>query len=1103
MGTKENKKKELELYRELDWSQIVNDLPDNTLKDKDKAVNRGIKFENLIEKLLPAMFVGEESWQRTQETNDGKKDFVRYINSDLNEPEWAECKNYESNLSINVLSPTMVMATLEGVNTIYFFSRSPLNDNAIESVIRYSKTTKKNVRIIDGKLLEALIAKFWGKPEIRKFFNNQTDKFNPTLYLEKTPKLQIIKLIRDLQGNKLDSEKIFAKGERFRLCIILRNISTVEIDYTIKIKQSSNKVLIENNDDETGHLDSGLIIELSYPCSALLSGKAVFTAQIKSGQVLQEVNYKIEISEDSYTLWTGPSALKIKDFCFNYLNSFNSKPLAICGAEGTGKSTLLTILTQSEDICSKYRIIDVENNLTRNQLFQAVLYKSIGTDKESVISAEQLDEEVYLTDFMFDNFVRSDKQFAKAVMQIYNQEKPYLFTFDNANDISRNHRDIIRSLVRESISQDKKIYFIFTIKDDNGDGLKKFLYNMGWENANEKYDIIKVKLKKFELESLINCLKLGYGLIDFEYAFKDFDKKVSARDIRNFIENLKKQKIICRLKGEKYGISDKKKFKNAVHTSLYANSSFHSQCLNLDDTSKYVMKYLYVAEKICPQVKSNYSAAIKELFKLGLIKYDRNDIIFANEYFAKSIKHNFQFSAEDYADIYDNDFADSNAKAVCVLNLISHIQKEQVEFLVSFFESSNKEVRPSKRYEICSLIFEKFKYIENLNLAVPALKYVKNNLPYFNKEQGHDSMYALYEKIANAAINCNFDGKYCVCEMTELMKKVLDRALSTYHNNECYMYAMAFIDKIEVAKYISETNKNYWLSHFFNRAAIAAERGIKASALEERYHFTAEELYNKSEKCCKTAGNPDELLLQIIVDNFNRHYVYSSDLSAVTVLKAKSELDNLKPSSIKRELCLEYHKILFDYLAVRLGVFNGNKLDVIEEIYTKTDNILSEQNGKSTFYITKLYLVKIYILIEKHQYRLADDTAKEALDFVYMNELRRYVYKFTYVRAQLADLIEKTVSSKEKKFDNAVLALRQFLDAKSRDGENIIREIYVVVELLSYIRKNSDNKFAASFLDSKNKIQSKLWDYVCGKNEDQLFSKPSYFVFNNVNFPAI
>ena len=97
--------------------------------------------------------------------------------------------------------------------------------------------------------------------------------------------------------------------------------------------------------------------------------------------------------------------------------------------------------------------------------------------------------------------------------------------------------------------------------------------------------------------------------------------------------------------------------------------------------------------------------------------------------------------------------------------------------------------------------------------------------------------------------------------------------------------------------------------------------------------------------------------------------------------------------------------------------------------------------------MSKLYLVKIYLLIENNQYLLADKTAQEALDYVYLNELKRTVYKFTFVRAQLADLIDKTGTGKEKKLNNSVLALRQFLDRRYDNEKNILREIYVAIEL--------------------------------------------------------
>ena len=112
-----------------------------------------------------------EVWRRTKESHDGKKDFVYPDDEHLPDQKWAECKNYSSNLSLNVIAPTLIMGTIENIDSIFFFSYSPLNDNAIEGLLRYSEVTKKDVKVYDGNLLESLICKYHNKDNIAKFFS--------------------------------------------------------------------------------------------------------------------------------------------------------------------------------------------------------------------------------------------------------------------------------------------------------------------------------------------------------------------------------------------------------------------------------------------------------------------------------------------------------------------------------------------------------------------------------------------------------------------------------------------------------------------------------------------------------------------------------------------------------------------------------------------------------------------------------------------------------------------------------------------------------------------------------------------------------------------
>lgn len=88
----------------LNWRKITETYLKKQLKTDETSsgnhtVNKGILFEDIIEKLLAAMFP-EETWRRTSKSHDGKKDFIYSAEEYLNEQKWAECKNYNTNISI-------------------------------------------------------------------------------------------------------------------------------------------------------------------------------------------------------------------------------------------------------------------------------------------------------------------------------------------------------------------------------------------------------------------------------------------------------------------------------------------------------------------------------------------------------------------------------------------------------------------------------------------------------------------------------------------------------------------------------------------------------------------------------------------------------------------------------------------------------------------------------------------------------------------------------------------------------------------------------------------------------------------------------------------
>ena len=61
----------------LDWSKIMQSATAKRIcggnENKQRTVNKGILFEDMVEKLLAAMFPNEV-WRRTAESHDGKRD---------------------------------------------------------------------------------------------------------------------------------------------------------------------------------------------------------------------------------------------------------------------------------------------------------------------------------------------------------------------------------------------------------------------------------------------------------------------------------------------------------------------------------------------------------------------------------------------------------------------------------------------------------------------------------------------------------------------------------------------------------------------------------------------------------------------------------------------------------------------------------------------------------------------------------------------------------------------------------------------------------------------------------------------------------------------
>ena len=124
------------------------------LTSSGKQIRDGLKFEDLIEELLRLEY--GKAWKRTGKSHDFNRDFHLATDGIL---EWAECKNYQEPIALDTIAPTLVMAQIFEVNTILFFSYSPINKSAKSKIYSFKKKAQKNVYIYDEQVLDELILK--------------------------------------------------------------------------------------------------------------------------------------------------------------------------------------------------------------------------------------------------------------------------------------------------------------------------------------------------------------------------------------------------------------------------------------------------------------------------------------------------------------------------------------------------------------------------------------------------------------------------------------------------------------------------------------------------------------------------------------------------------------------------------------------------------------------------------------------------------------------------------------------------------------------------------------------------------------------------------
>lgn len=204
----------------------------------EKAINKGICFENLVRDLLIAEY-GKAAFQNTKHSWDGCKDFFYYSRQ---RNFWAECKNYASSIDLKVLASTLIMAQLSEIDTILFYSYSSINVNTKSKLLINAEKKGKTIFFYDDIALERKIFEYWeyiGEFYFPQFSYTQMPPIQPVHSYEAKCLLfgNPLDITSSIDGYELNHLTLFKMFE-MNICIINReNVSnTISLGFK-KIEQ--------------------------------------------------------------------------------------------------------------------------------------------------------------------------------------------------------------------------------------------------------------------------------------------------------------------------------------------------------------------------------------------------------------------------------------------------------------------------------------------------------------------------------------------------------------------------------------------------------------------------------------------------------------------------------------------------------------------------------------------------------------------------------------------------------------------------------------------------------------------------------------------------
>ena len=326
-------------------------------------LNKGIMFEHLVEKLLASMFDKSNLvFNSTKASHDGSKDF--WAIDEENNVWWAECKNYTPNISLTQLAPTLIMAEINNVHYLFFFSYSKLNDNLKRRIAQYTYMHHKEVFLFDDESLESLLF-FYKKEQIVKLLQlseNIDIKIEPEIEIHFFNEMNSQAMNRQAYHGYYDISELQVGGiYDLNVLIINRNLEeNCRVFLSIANQSNEDILCFEILLDKAMHALQAFELKPNQVMLGKISVRVIkHKKQLKLPQLRVEVEYdscklvrqaSIKVCD---CIWTKKAVLigaeyeNILDiFRKECMNNKYISGLMVYGAGGTGKTRIL------EECCS-------------------------------------------------------------------------------------------------------------------------------------------------------------------------------------------------------------------------------------------------------------------------------------------------------------------------------------------------------------------------------------------------------------------------------------------------------------------------------------------------------------------------------------------------------------------------------------------------------------------------------------------------------------------------------------------------------------------------------------------------------------------------------